>query len=92
MIHVYKEVLDFAHAMQLVLHMNSHKGKSWKQLPLQHLLERCCEEIKELEDAIELDDLTQVMQECADVANFACFMFNKAMLLKDARELKESIK
>jgi NTP pyrophosphatase (non-canonical NTP hydrolase) len=66
-------VLNFATEMQKELDRNARKGyrEGWKNCHLSWLLKRAKEEISELETAIDKkQDISNVISECADVANF----------------------
>ncbi len=72
-----KEVRLFASWMEAMLQKNDHKG-GWKDEDLSYLFYRLEEEIEELKKKLPKDwlwdsvkDTTSVIEECADVANFA---------------------
>lgn len=74
-------VAAMALAMQYKLDKNQHKrceslnpsgtGRNWDHCSLSWLLDRCKDEIKELEESLIDGDNQNVIYECADVANFA---------------------
>ena len=68
-----KLVSDFADDMIFKLRRNQHK-KHWDTVTNKWLLERLKEEVKELEEALLLNNDEDVRLECADVANFAAMI------------------
>jgi NTP pyrophosphatase (non-canonical NTP hydrolase) len=63
-------VADFVVHMKHKLLMTRHRPH-WKDCDLVFLLERLCEEVDELKDAIARRDRKETIREAADVANFA---------------------
>ena len=73
-----KEVLEFAQDMQKKLNENSHKG-GWGNCLFIYLLNRLEEEVAELRDAMVSNQKREVViAECADVANFAMMITDRA--------------
>lgn len=67
-------VLAFAKRMEAKLEQNRHKGdrSGWLKSQPHSLLKRIREESTELEDALNREEsLTEIVDEAADVANFA---------------------
>lgn len=64
------EVVWFASAMEQKLRANDHK-RHWRDMSIQYLSMRLTQERKELYAAIASGDATKVLNEAADVANFA---------------------
>lgn len=60
----------FAGEMEKRLEANDHKT-GWQFATLQYLSMRLTQERKELERAIKNKDIKNVVEECADIANFA---------------------
>ena len=60
----------FAKQMERKLKINDYKG-GWKKCELQYLSMRLTQERKELTDAIASKDFQKIIDECADIANFA---------------------
>ena len=72
---------DLAVAMRRKLNLprNIEKGNNWRGAPYTYMLQRLEEEVRELWEAIELDkDPGEVIEEAADVANFAAMIADKA--------------
>jgi NTP pyrophosphatase (non-canonical NTP hydrolase) len=70
----------FSGDMKRKLRANVHK-KHWDEVSFQYLLMRLKEEIKELEEVIDsdyLDTFARVIDEAADVANFAMMIADRA--------------
>jgi hypothetical protein len=72
-----KEVRWFAQFMEARLRANDHKG-GWLDCPIESLLPRIYDEYRELLNAVTgkpihqvPDDIQAIIDECADVANFA---------------------
>ena len=67
-----KEVRWFAQFMEARLRGNDHKG-GWLDCPLEELLPRIYDEYREVLDAVagQPGDVQAIVDECADVANFA---------------------
>lgn len=64
-------VLRFALEMERKLKLNDHKG-GWEDCPNDYLLKRIDEELVELKTVVESKkSRRRVINECADVANFA---------------------
>ena len=74
----WKEVSDFAAAMEEVLEENDHKT-GWENLAGDDLLRRLYGEAHELSEAIAAEDDIGIRQECCDVANYAMMLFNNSM-------------
>ena len=68
-------VMKFAIVMEEKLIENSHKT-GWAHLSRKWILNRIKQEVKELEEAIELGNKSFIIDECADVANFCMMMFD----------------
>lgn len=68
-----EEVLWFAERMELKLKANDHKGH-WSGEGYKYLLQRLKEEVSELENALEHMPSAIVIDEAADVANFAMML------------------
>ena len=64
------EVVVFADAMEAKLKKNDHKPH-WKAMGLQYLSMRLTQEREELRRAVERGNPDEVLEEAADVANFA---------------------
>lgn len=60
----------FSSRMEAKLAANDHKG-GWRNCELQYLSMRLTQERKELTDAIASKDAERIINECADIANFA---------------------
>lgn len=63
-------VKNFSVEMEAKLKKNDQKG-GWENQSIIDLFEYLCEEKSELEDAIYGEDYRAIIEECADVANFA---------------------
>jgi NTP pyrophosphatase (non-canonical NTP hydrolase) len=74
------EVEWFATAMERKLRANDHK-RHWHNLSMQHLSARLTQERKELYAAIASHDADKVLEEAADVANFAMMVADMARRL-----------
>ncbi len=74
------EVVWFADAMERKLRENDHK-RHWRDMPLQYLSMRLTQERKELYAAIASGDAAKVLDESADVANFAMMVADVARYL-----------
>ena len=74
-----REIKLFVDGMRYKLHANRHKGK-WENLSSKDAFKHLEAEVKELKDAIEVEDedrnLMNVLQEAVDVANMAMILFN----------------
>ena len=68
-----QEVITFADAMEKKLKENDHK-RGWRHMSLQYLSMRLTQEREELRRAVEIGDYNTVLQEAADVANFAMML------------------
>lgn len=66
----------FAKQMERKLKKNDHKG-GWKRCELQYLSMRLTQERKELTEAIASKDTQKIIDECADIANFALMIADK---------------
>ena len=74
------EVQDFAHAMEIALRRNDHKG-GWRECRLTWLVERLYQEADELARAITSGaPHAEIEREAADVANFAMMIADVAKL------------
>lgn len=71
------EVTLFARTMLYKLHLNDHKG-GWEHDTAESLLEYLKAEVEELEEAIRSGNLVNVMDEAADVGNFAMMIHSNA--------------
>lgn len=95
-------VACFAGAMEYKLQKNDHKKPDWKDEAYTYLIKRLVDEVLELHDAlykaIELDrihkqkqeappDWMAVMDECADVANIAMMIWDKAQVDEQAETM-----
>lgn len=66
-----KEVRDFSQQMEIELKINDHKG-SWHGARIEELLEHLKDEVRELEESVNLHySPACVLSEAADVANMA---------------------
>ena len=74
-------VAQFAAHMRRKLLENTHKGP-WRELSSDYLMTLMADEMDELEEALEKGDPKAIIDECADVANFAMF-------IADNQELRE---
>ncbi len=72
--------------MRYKLSANSKKGSSADilQIPMERLFELAKQELAELEEAIQGGNCTEILLECADGANFLCFI--AALAMKQAAE------
>ena len=61
----------------------------WNHFDRPFFVRRMKEEMAELEEAIETGDVTEMMDECIDVANFAMFMWIKLRDEQPALEREE---
>ena len=79
-------VLYFATKMQEVYNNNLYAGKrGWHLLTPKECLKRLRQETKELTKAIEQNkSKEEVASECADVANFAMFIYHNYQPHKEA--------
>lgn len=77
----YPAVQWFAMSMERKLDLNRHKG-TWIHCTPNELLKRLKEETQELEDEIKTGNLDNVLQEAADVANFAMMIADVCNHLK----------
>lgn len=66
----------FATKMEAKLAKNDHKG-GWGSCELQYLSMRLTQERKELTEAIKSKDKQRIIDECADIANFALMIADK---------------
>lgn len=83
-------ILEFAKRMQYKLDKNKHKecntmnpdgkGRGWSHCKIEWLIKRARQEMCELEDAFydvtNTERKEEIMNECADVANFAMMIFD----------------
>ncbi len=66
----YDETTDIlANMAKVKMEMNAHKG-GIEDIPEDDLVHMMKDEITELVDAIESEDITHIIEECADVLNF----------------------
>jgi len=72
-----REVRWFAERMERKLQQNDHKG-GWNNDSFHALLRRMREEVDELESA--QSDQEKLIDECADVANFAMMIAENALV------------
>jgi len=84
------EIRVFVDAMRYKLHVNRHKGK-WIDKPLVPAVEALHKEVQELHDALGRDNVFEILQEAADVANMAMIVFNIRMYLAAKESLGEPI-
>lgn len=70
-------VMEFAVEMEAKLLKNDHKG-GWEDHALIDLFDLLLEEKNELEEALYASDCRHIIEECADVANFAMMIANNA--------------
>jgi NTP pyrophosphatase (non-canonical NTP hydrolase) len=73
----HEALQKFGNDMYLKLRENQHKAH-WNTVTQQWLLNRCMEELKELQDAVNADDPGEIVREAADVANFALMIADNA--------------
>lgn len=66
----------FAERMEAKLAKNDHKG-GWQNCELQYLSMRLTQERKELTEAIKSKDKQRIIDECADIANFAMMIADR---------------
>ncbi len=66
----------FAEKMEAKLANNDHKG-GWGSCELRYLSMRLTQERKELTEAIRSKDKQRIIDECADIANFALMIADK---------------
>ena len=78
-------VREFAKVMEQKLRANDHKTEA-TLLPTALLLRRLQAEVLELEVATGYESEEQIMNEAADVANFALFIFARAAKLTIKRD------
>lgn len=83
MIEPRPEVVWFAKQMELKLKANDHK-KHWHEMHMDYLIERLYQESQELWTAIISGNASDIVQEAADVSNFA-------MMIADNAGLKDRI-
>lgn len=85
---VSKPVMEFAKRMQMKLDKNKNKecstmnpdgkGRHWSKASFEWLLERCYEELEELEYAIKIKRAHEAMSTPVDVANMASEAMDEA--------------
>lgn len=84
--HLQPVVAWFASAMQAKLDQNRHKG-SWRDDDIWQLYARLMQECGELFEAfLRAGDAREIIEECADVANFALMIADNARAWKEDRE------
>lgn len=66
-------VVEFSKHMLVKLRLNSHKG-GWENETLARMLKRLNDEVVELTEALDEGDRVHIIEEAADVANFAMFI------------------
>ena len=78
-----QELSEFALVQEFKLRQNDHK-RHWLEAQLEHLMKRLIDEVSELDEALrwwQADPTRKaadnVLWECADVANFAMFVWDK---------------
>lgn len=59
--------------------VNEHKTH-WSDCPMEHIVELLKREVAELEEAISQGRLNDIQLECADVANLAAMIADKAYM------------
>jgi len=64
------EIRELAHAMEVKMRKNDHKG-GWEDMDVGELIERLLQEVGELTKALIAEGSDHVRDECVDVANFA---------------------
>lgn len=69
-------VMWFAEMMEAKLAKNDHKG-GWNNCDLQYLSMRLTQERKELTEAIKSRNKQRIIDECADIANFAMMIADR---------------
>lgn len=74
-----KEVVEFSKQMENKLKKNDYKG-GWSNLSAEYLLMLLKKEVSELEAAIQSQSDTDIISECADVANFAMMIASKRII------------
>lgn len=88
-----KAVDWFAGRMAVKLLNNRHKAH-WSEADTGYLLDRLVQEVMELRQAIDMETAEDVINECADVANFAMMIadnanhFNSSNTQHEARGLR----
>lgn len=82
------EIMRVAEAMEHKLRENAHKGK-WKFCPLQYLSMRLTQEKKELIRAVMEKRYQDVLNEAADVCNFAMMIADNYRPNSEAKEAVE---
>ncbi len=70
-------VREFAIEMEKKLAKNDHKTE-WNKLPLAAFVRRLQNEVEEMKMAIEYETPEAVTKECADIANFALIIADRA--------------
>lgn len=68
----------FGQKMLNKLAKNKHKGFLWRSDNASVLLDRLEKELQELDDVLDSGDKEAIINECADIANFAMFIADKA--------------
>lgn len=70
----------FTDAMRVKLAMNKHKdrGDGWESVDLSQIFAGLKKEVAELEEALIRRNTTEILLECADIANFAMIVANVA--------------
>jgi len=89
---IQDEVMMFAKHMQYKLNKNEHKpcpdmnpddkGRSWKHCKRGWLLRRLKEEVQELEEALCNHNIEEILDEAADVGNFAMMIHDDLIRLR----------
>lgn len=80
-----KEVHEFAKVMETKLRKRDGYG-GWRHLPLSYVMEKLKAEMRELEIAVQYESPQEVMNEAADLANFAMFIFDIMKTQEDTRD------
>lgn len=71
------KVREFAIEMEKKLAKNDHKTE-WNKLPLPAFVRRLQNEVEEMKMALEYETPDDVTKECADIANFALIIADRA--------------
>jgi len=97
MIQTSNEVLNFAIAMQKKLDCHKKKGKMWRKTGNDTLFNLLTIEMQELKEALDdndnpklecFDTLKDIIDECADVANFAMMIADNCQREIDRKNMK----
>jgi phosphoribosyl-ATP pyrophosphohydrolase len=73
-------IRDFTVDMEKKLAENRHKGnrEGWINTDYQHLFNKLLAETEELQEVLIYKDKDEIISECADIANFAMMIADKA--------------